>query len=64
VNNVDIEYIVLAVGVLAVAIERSYRLYSRYKDGKIGLDDLQDIVEEAKDIVDDAKEELKGEKGE
>ena len=63
-NNVDIEYVVLAIGVLTVAVERSYRLYSRYKDGKIDLEDLQDIVEEAQDIVDDAKEELKGEKGE
>ncbi len=60
----DIEYVVLAIGVLTVAVERSYRLYSRYKDGKIDLEDLQDIVEEAQDIVDDAKEELKGEKGE
>lgn len=60
----DIEYIVLAIGVGAVAIERAYRLYSKYKDGKIDLEDLQDIVEEAQDIIDDAKEELKGEKSE
>lgn len=57
----DAQYIVLLAGVAAVVLERSYRLYARYKSGKIDLEDLQEIVEEALDIVKDAKEKLDGE---
>ena len=58
----DIEYIVLLLGIAAVASERGYRLYLKFKDGKIDLDDLQEIVSEATDIVEDAKEDLESAK--
>lgn len=56
--KVDVEYIVLFLGVIAVVAERGYRLYAKHKDGEIDLEDLQEIVEEVSDIVNDAKEEL------
>jgi|5B_taG_2_1085324.scaffolds.fasta_scaffold01296_3 hypothetical protein len=58
----DVEYIVLFLGVLAVVAERGYRLYAAHKGGELDLEDLQEIVEEVSDIVNDAKEELEGEK--
>tara|TARA_R100001510_G_scaffold34133_1_gene30605 strand:+ start:520 stop:702 length:183 start_codon:yes stop_codon:yes gene_type:complete len=57
----DIEYMVMFLGVLAVVAERAYRLYTKHQDGDLDLQDLQEIVEEAKDIVEDAKKELEGE---
>tara|TARA_R110001606_G_scaffold241382_1_gene389430 strand:+ start:299 stop:499 length:201 start_codon:yes stop_codon:yes gene_type:complete len=59
---VDIEYIVLLLGIIAIASERSYRLYLKFKDGKIDLDDLQEIVSEATDIIEDTKEEIESAK--
>ena len=57
----DVEYIVLLLGVLAVVAERSYVLYKRYENGEIDLEDLKDIADEVSDFVNDAKEELDGE---
>lgn len=54
----DIEYIVLLLGIIAVVAERSYRLYDKHKAGNLDLGDIQEIIEEATDIAEDAKAEL------
>ena len=55
----DIDTIVLYGLVLAFVGEKGLALYKRVMaDGKITLDEIQDIIEEVTDIADDAKEML------
>lgn len=58
----DIETIMLYGLVLAFVGEKGLALYKRVMaDGKITLDEIQEIIEEVTDIADDAKEKLDGE---
>ncbi len=58
----DIDTIVLYGLVLAFVGEKGLALYKRVMaDGKITLDEIQDIIEEVTDIADDAKEMLEEE---
>jgi|TARA_R110001592_G_scaffold89703_3_gene263650 hypothetical protein len=60
--NMDIDTIVLYGLVLAFVGEKGLALYKRVMaDGKITLDEIQDIIEEVTDIADDAKEMLEEE---
>tara|TARA_R110000744_G_scaffold152716_4_gene266890 strand:+ start:1810 stop:1992 length:183 start_codon:yes stop_codon:yes gene_type:complete len=52
----NVELLVLYAVVGAFILERGSKLYLKYKDGKIDLDDIIDIVEEVTDISEDAKE--------
>jgi len=52
----NVELLVLYAVVGAFILERGSKLYFKYKDGKIDLDDIIDIVEEVTDISEDAKE--------
>jgi len=52
----NVELLVLYAVVGAFILERGYKLYLNYKDGKIDLSDIKDIVEDIVDISEDAKE--------
>ena len=52
----NVELLVLYAVVGAFILERGSKLYLKYKDGKIDLDDIIDIVDEVTDISEDAKE--------
>lgn len=52
----NVELLVLYAVVGVVILERGSKLYLKYKNGKIDLDDIIDIAEEIADITEDVKE--------
>jgi len=57
VNKMDINTLILYGLVAAFIGEKGLALYKRVMaDGKITLDEIEEIIEEVTDIADDAKE--------
>jgi len=57
VNKMDINTLILYGLVAAFISEKGLALYKRVMaDGKITLDEIEEIIEEVTDIADDAKE--------
>ena len=61
-NQMDIDAVVLYAMVAAYVGEKGLALYKRVMaDGKITLDEIEEIIEEVTDLADDAKEMVKKE---
>ena len=56
----DITTIALYVGVAGLVATAAYKMYQRYylDDGKITLDELDDIVDDIKEVVEEVSEKL------
>jgi polyhydroxyalkanoate synthesis regulator phasin len=62
VNNMDLDTIILYGLVLAYIGEKGLALYKRVMaDGKITLDEIEEIIEEVTDIADETKEMIENE---
>ena len=61
-DSMDIDAVVLYAMVAAYVGEKGLALYKRVMaDGKITLDEIEEIIEEVTDLADDAKEMVKKE---
>jgi len=56
----DITTIALYVGVAGLVATAAYKMYQKYylDDGKITLDELDDIVDDIKEVVEEVSEKL------
>lgn len=65
-DNPVAQWVLLSLSVLSALIGIVARVVAIIRDGKqdgrIDLEDIQDIIDEAKDAVEDAKDDIKGDK--